>query len=150
MFLQYQKSVRRAQMRSHRAKSLTCRSFTQHTDLRGVLSPPAVLHRKSHNRPMRMTAEFLSWRYRHVFQVIYTQLQSLIINHVWLFKLFTHDIMTLFCSSSQYSRCLALGKPLQFSQKDIPKIRKRIYKELCECKVHEQGWPVRYSCSACD
>ncbi|XP_036941253.1 sentrin-specific protease 5-like isoform X1 [Acanthopagrus latus] len=39
----------------------------------------------------------------------------------------------------EYSRCLALGKPLQFSQKDIPKIRKRIYKELCECKVHEQG-----------
>nr|XP_046265313.1 sentrin-specific protease 5-like [Scatophagus argus] len=39
----------------------------------------------------------------------------------------------------EYSRCLALGKPLQFSQKDIPKIRKRIYKELCDCKLHEQG-----------
>ncbi|XP_034558549.1 sentrin-specific protease 5-like [Notolabrus celidotus] len=39
----------------------------------------------------------------------------------------------------EYSRCLALAKPLQFSQKDIPKIRKRIYKELCECKLHEQG-----------
>ncbi|XP_070701262.1 uncharacterized protein [Pempheris klunzingeri] len=37
----------------------------------------------------------------------------------------------------EYSRCLALGKPLQFSQKDIPKIRKRIYKELCHCKLHE-------------
>ncbi|KAI3375159.1 hypothetical protein L3Q82_021684, partial [Scortum barcoo] len=32
----------------------------------------------------------------------------------------------------EYSRCLALAKPLQFSQKDIPKIRKRIYKELCD------------------
>lgn len=42
-------------------------------------------------------------------------------------------------TSSQYSRCLALGKPLQFSQKDIPKIRKRIYKELCDCRLHEQG-----------
>ncbi|KAM6989945.1 uncharacterized protein LKV04_009518 isoform 2-T2 [Tautogolabrus adspersus] len=39
----------------------------------------------------------------------------------------------------EYSRCLALAKPLQFSQKDIPKIRKRIYKELCECKLHEPG-----------
>ncbi|XP_044075961.1 sentrin-specific protease 5-like [Siniperca chuatsi] len=39
----------------------------------------------------------------------------------------------------EYSRCLAMAKPLQFSQKDIPKIRKRIYKELCDCKLHEQG-----------
>ncbi|XP_074545034.1 sentrin-specific protease 5-like [Halichoeres trimaculatus] len=39
----------------------------------------------------------------------------------------------------EYSRCLALDKAVQFSQKDIPKIRKRIYKELCECKLHEQG-----------
>ncbi|XP_028283519.1 sentrin-specific protease 5-like isoform X2 [Parambassis ranga] len=37
----------------------------------------------------------------------------------------------------EYSRCLALTRPLQFSQKDIPKIRKRIYKELCDCKLHE-------------
>ncbi|XP_068427225.1 sentrin-specific protease 5-like [Clinocottus analis] len=37
----------------------------------------------------------------------------------------------------EYSRCLALAKPLQFSQRDIPKIRKRIYKELCDCKLHE-------------
>ncbi|XP_034744550.1 sentrin-specific protease 5-like isoform X2 [Etheostoma cragini] len=39
----------------------------------------------------------------------------------------------------EYSRCLALAKPLQFSQKDIPKIRKRIYKELCDCKLHEES-----------
>ncbi|KAM9321990.1 sentrin-specific protease 5-like isoform 1-T2 [Pholidichthys leucotaenia] len=38
----------------------------------------------------------------------------------------------------EYSRCLALMRPFQFSQKDIPKIRKRIYKELCDCKLHEQ------------
>lgn len=31
--------------------------------------PPAVLHRKSHNRPMKMTVVFLSWRYKHAFQV---------------------------------------------------------------------------------
>ncbi|KAJ0011772.1 hypothetical protein NQD34_012747 [Periophthalmus magnuspinnatus] len=30
----------------------------------------------------------------------------------------------------EYSRCLTLSAPLQFSQGDIPKIRKRIYKEL--------------------
>ncbi|MED6242356.1 hypothetical protein ATANTOWER_003544 [Ataeniobius toweri] len=38
----------------------------------------------------------------------------------------------------EYSRCLALSRPFQFSQQDIPKIRKRIYKELCDCKLHEQ------------
>ncbi|TWW72816.1 Sentrin-specific protease 5 [Takifugu flavidus] len=38
----------------------------------------------------------------------------------------------------EYSRCLTLGKPLNFSQRDIPKIRKRIYKELCDCKIHLQ------------
>ncbi|XP_054622786.1 sentrin-specific protease 5-like isoform X2 [Dunckerocampus dactyliophorus] len=39
----------------------------------------------------------------------------------------------------EYSRCLALAQPLHFSQRDIPKIRKRIYKELCECKLREQA-----------
>ncbi|KAI9518498.1 hypothetical protein NQZ68_036380 [Dissostichus eleginoides] len=39
----------------------------------------------------------------------------------------------------EYSRRLALEKPQQFSQKDIPKIRKRIYKELCNCALNEQG-----------
>ncbi|XP_059201302.1 sentrin-specific protease 5-like [Centropristis striata] len=39
----------------------------------------------------------------------------------------------------EYSRCLALAKPLQFSQKDIPKIRKRIYRELCDCTLHDHG-----------
>ncbi|XP_041848184.1 sentrin-specific protease 5-like isoform X2 [Melanotaenia boesemani] len=38
----------------------------------------------------------------------------------------------------EYSRCLALSRPFQFSQKDIPKIRTRIYKELCDCKLHEE------------
>ncbi|KAM6918275.1 sentrin-specific protease 5-like [Xenentodon cancila] len=38
----------------------------------------------------------------------------------------------------EYSRCLALSRPFQFSQRDIPKIRKRIYKELCDRKLQEQ------------
>ncbi|KAK6302372.1 hypothetical protein J4Q44_G00267270 [Coregonus suidteri] len=37
----------------------------------------------------------------------------------------------------EYCRCLALGKPLQFSQGDMPTVRKRIYRELCECKLQE-------------
>ncbi|KAM3866025.1 sentrin-specific protease 5-like [Diretmus argenteus] len=37
----------------------------------------------------------------------------------------------------EYCRCLALAKPLHFSQNDIPEIRKRIYKELCDCKLSE-------------
>uniref|UniRef100_A0A8C5GBC4 Ubiquitin-like protease family profile domain-containing protein n=1 Tax=Gouania willdenowi TaxID=441366 RepID=A0A8C5GBC4_GOUWI len=36
----------------------------------------------------------------------------------------------------EYSRCFGLNKPLHFTQNDVPKIRKRIYRELCECKVH--------------
>ncbi|KAM3603949.1 uncharacterized protein V6R79_004490 [Siganus canaliculatus] len=35
----------------------------------------------------------------------------------------------------EYSRCLALEKPFQFSQKDIPNIRRRIYRELCDCRL---------------
>lgn len=61
--------------------------------------------------------------------------------HSWFFFFLTH----LSCPHpkmplSQYSRCLTLGKPLNFSQRDIPKIRKRIYKELCDCKIHLQDW----------
>ncbi|XP_014045270.2 uncharacterized protein isoform X1 [Salmo salar] len=37
----------------------------------------------------------------------------------------------------EYCRCLALGKPLQFSQGDMPTVRKRIYRELCECKLQD-------------
>ncbi|XP_018586644.1 sentrin-specific protease 3-like [Scleropages formosus] len=35
----------------------------------------------------------------------------------------------------EYCKCLALRRPLRFSQQHMPKIRKRIYKELCECKL---------------
>ncbi|XP_035270880.1 uncharacterized protein LOC118225905 [Anguilla anguilla] len=35
----------------------------------------------------------------------------------------------------EYCKCLALKQPLQFTQEDMPKVRKRIYKELCECKL---------------
>ncbi|KAG7269858.1 hypothetical protein CRUP_032816 [Coryphaenoides rupestris] len=36
----------------------------------------------------------------------------------------------------EYCKRLAFKEPLTFSQKDIPNIRKRIYKELCERKLH--------------
>ncbi|XP_074860529.1 sentrin-specific protease 5 isoform X2 [Carettochelys insculpta] len=32
----------------------------------------------------------------------------------------------------QYCKCLALDQPFQFSQDDMPRVRKRIYKELCD------------------
>ncbi|NXH22721.1 SENP5 protease, partial [Bucco capensis] len=32
----------------------------------------------------------------------------------------------------QYCKCLALDQPFQFSQEDMPRVRKRIYKELCD------------------
>ncbi|XP_027025764.1 sentrin-specific protease 5 [Tachysurus fulvidraco] len=35
----------------------------------------------------------------------------------------------------EYCKCLAFKEPLQFTQEDMPKVRKRIYKELCDCKL---------------
>ncbi|XP_015990767.2 sentrin-specific protease 5 isoform X2 [Rousettus aegyptiacus] len=35
----------------------------------------------------------------------------------------------------KYCKCLALEQPFQFSQEDMPRVRKRIYKELCECRL---------------
>ncbi|XP_007434931.1 sentrin-specific protease 5 [Python bivittatus] len=35
----------------------------------------------------------------------------------------------------QYCKCLALDQSFQFSQEDMPRVRKRIYKELCECRL---------------
>ncbi|KAK3533978.1 hypothetical protein QTP70_034989 [Hemibagrus guttatus] len=37
----------------------------------------------------------------------------------------------------EYCKCLAFKEPLQFTQEDMPKVRKRIYKELCDCKLTE-------------
>ncbi|XP_029509388.2 sentrin-specific protease 5 [Oncorhynchus nerka] len=37
----------------------------------------------------------------------------------------------------EYCKCLALKEPLQFTQNDMPKVRKRIYKELCDCKLND-------------
>ncbi|XP_072297301.1 sentrin-specific protease 5-like [Eucyclogobius newberryi] len=38
----------------------------------------------------------------------------------------------------EYSRCLAFSESLQFSQRDMPNIRKRIYKELCERNLRDK------------
>uniref|UniRef100_A0A8B9KG96 SUMO specific peptidase 5 n=1 Tax=Astyanax mexicanus TaxID=7994 RepID=A0A8B9KG96_ASTMX len=35
----------------------------------------------------------------------------------------------------EYCKCLAFKEPLLFTQEDMPKVRKRIYKELCDCKL---------------
>ncbi|KAI2662733.1 Sentrin-specific protease 3 [Labeo rohita] len=35
----------------------------------------------------------------------------------------------------QYCKCLALGQPFSFSQQDMPKLRRLMYKELCHCKL---------------
>ncbi|KAL7876034.1 hypothetical protein AOLI_G00109970 [Acnodon oligacanthus] len=35
----------------------------------------------------------------------------------------------------QYCKCLALGLPFSFSQQDMPKLRRLMYKELCHCKL---------------
>lgn len=64
---------------------------------------------------------------------LFFHLNMLSFNHYCVCFVVTSSISS---ALSQYSRCLALAQPLQFSQKDIPKIRKRIYKELCDCKLH--------------
>ncbi|MED6291372.1 Sentrin-specific protease 5, partial [Characodon lateralis] len=37
----------------------------------------------------------------------------------------------------EYCRCLSVKQPLLFSQNDMPQIRKRIYKELCDCHFND-------------
>uniref|UniRef100_A0A672P069 SUMO specific peptidase 5 n=1 Tax=Sinocyclocheilus grahami TaxID=75366 RepID=A0A672P069_SINGR len=35
----------------------------------------------------------------------------------------------------EYCKCLAFMKPLLFTQEDMPRVRKRIYRELCDCRL---------------
>ncbi|XP_062305003.1 sentrin-specific protease 3b [Osmerus eperlanus] len=35
----------------------------------------------------------------------------------------------------QYCKTLALGQPFSFGQQDMPKLRRQMYKELCNCKL---------------
>ncbi|KPP69322.1 hypothetical protein Z043_111941 [Scleropages formosus] len=35
----------------------------------------------------------------------------------------------------QYCKCLALGQPFNFGQQDMPRLRRLMYKELCDCKL---------------
>uniref|UniRef100_A0A3Q0S3C3 Ubiquitin-like protease family profile domain-containing protein n=1 Tax=Amphilophus citrinellus TaxID=61819 RepID=A0A3Q0S3C3_AMPCI len=37
----------------------------------------------------------------------------------------------------EYCRRLSVKQPLLFSQDDMPRIRKRIYKELCDCRLND-------------
>lgn len=37
----------------------------------------------------------------------------------------------------EYCRRLSVKQPLQFTQEDMPRIRKRIYKELCDCRLND-------------
>ncbi|XP_029004358.1 sentrin-specific protease 5 [Betta splendens] len=37
----------------------------------------------------------------------------------------------------EYCRCLSVKQPLLFSQEDMPRIRNRIYKELCDCRLND-------------
>lgn len=37
----------------------------------------------------------------------------------------------------EYCRRLSVKQPLQFSQEDMPRIRKRLYKELCDCRLND-------------
>ncbi|CAM5179152.1 unnamed protein product, partial [Eretmochelys imbricata] len=35
----------------------------------------------------------------------------------------------------QYCKFLALGRAFTFTQQDMPKLRRQMYKELCHCKL---------------
>ena len=37
--------------------------------------------------------------------------------------------------NTQYCKHLALAQPFSFTQQDMPKLRRQIYKELCHCKL---------------
>lgn len=56
--------------------------------------------------------------------------------HVYL-RLASAHLWSLLPVLCQYCRCLSVKRPLLFSQEDMPRIRKRIYKELCECRLDD-------------
>lgn len=41
----------------------------------------------------------------------------------------------------EYCKCLAFLKPLLFTQEDMPRVRKRIYRELCDCTLSDCSNP---------
>ncbi|KAG1933752.1 sentrin-specific protease 5 [Pimephales promelas] len=41
----------------------------------------------------------------------------------------------------EYCKCLAFLKPLLFTQEDMPRVRKRIYRELCDCTLSDCSSP---------
>ncbi|KAK7127244.1 hypothetical protein R3I94_018433 [Phoxinus phoxinus] len=41
----------------------------------------------------------------------------------------------------EYCKCLAFLKPLLFTQEDMPRVRKRIYRELCDCTLSDRSSP---------
>lgn len=49
-------------------------------------------------------------------------------------------------SVCQYCRRLSVKQPLLFSQEDMPRIRKRIYKELCDCRF--DAWTTNWHLSS--
>lgn len=55
-------------------------------------------------------------------------------------------LVYLSLSCSQYCRCLSMKQPLHFSQEDMPGIRKRIYKELCDFHLSDWLTPHQMAC----
>lgn len=45
----------------------------------------------------------------------------------------------------EYCKCLAFMKPLSFTQEDMPRVRKRIYRELCDCRLSHSPDQVKAS-----
>ncbi|XP_077088066.1 sentrin-specific protease 5 [Siphateles boraxobius] len=41
----------------------------------------------------------------------------------------------------EYCKCLAFLKPLLFTQEDMPRVRQRIYRELCDCTLSDCSIP---------
>lgn len=54
-----------------------------------------------------------------------------------LWKWIIYFLFYLSVSCSQYCRRLSMKQPLHFSQEDMPGIRKRIYKELCDYRLSD-------------
>lgn len=52
------------------------------------------------------------------------------------------NLTTVHLCIYQYCRCLSVKQPLLFSQDDMPRIRKRIYKELCDRRLND--WTTDY------
>lgn len=77
-----------------------------------------------------------------VFPLPWVSTQIWFVGPHWRANNTEENLTTVRLSVCQYCRRLSVKQPLLFSQDDMPRIRKRIYKELCDRRLND--WTTDY------